>query len=350
MKQIYSDIIQFRGNHYDFGYEQGLRLKDSLTIENRNKQWKWKRPRFEIDVKEAKVQFKKYAPSIWEELNGLMDALKQPMETILRDYGGYRVEPVKSGCSIFAGEGYFIRNYDFHPKTYDGRYTFFQPKDKGYAIIGPSSRIVGRMDGMNEKGLVMGYNFVHRKNLGDGFVCHMIGRIILETCATVDEAVHLLQEIPHRQAFSYIVMDISGKTCVIEASPRDVTVRKAAVCTNHFEIMTHENRHYLQDSMERFTAIQQYSGSKPDALEAFRFFNDTDKGIFAKQYKSWAGTIHTSGYLPKEGKAWFALGGDQEPYEFHFRRWLRGEDITQEKLYGEVDTNLGFAHMDKNTR
>ena len=61
--------------------------------------------------------------------------------------------------------------------------------------IGPSQRGTGRMDGMNEKGLVIGYNFMNRKNPGDGFICCMIGRLIVESCANVGEAVAMLKEI-----------------------------------------------------------------------------------------------------------------------------------------------------------
>ncbi|WP_017185667.1 C45 family autoproteolytic acyltransferase/hydolase [Alkalibacillus haloalkaliphilus] len=346
MKQIYSEIIQFRGSHYDFGYEQGKQLKDTLTIQNRLKHWKIRRPRFSIDVYEAKDKFMQYAPNMWQELEGLREGLELPMEEVLRDFGGYRTEIKKFGCSIMTEEDYMIRNYDYQPQTYEGRYSLFQPNDGGYAVIGPTSRVTGRMDGMNEKGLVMAYNFTHRKSPKDGFVCYMIGRVILDTCANVDEAVRLLKDIPHRNAFSYILLDSSGQTYVVETSPRGVHVRQSNVCTNHFEHLTKENRHHLEDSYKRMDAINSQRKASMNANDAFRLMNDRDLGVFSDKYKSWAGTIHTSAYLPKQREAWFALGGDQEPVKFNFDAWLNGNDLSISKIEGEVSTDLPFAHMD----
>ncbi|WP_106494625.1 C45 family autoproteolytic acyltransferase/hydolase [Lentibacillus sp. Marseille-P4043] len=350
MKKIYSDIIQFRGTHRDFGYKQGMLLKDSLTIKNREKQWKIRRPRFTIDVTETKDKIEAFAPGVWDELLGLQDALEWEMKDVLQEFGGYRLEYVRSGCSIFTGADYMIRNYDYHPKTYEGRYMIFQPSDQGYAIIGPSQRITGRMDGMNEKGLVMGYNFMHRKKPGDGFICNMIGRMILESCATVDEAITMLKEIPHRHSFSYTVLDKSEETFVVEATPRSVEVRQSNVCTNHFELLKDENRHHLADSYKRMDAMQAQKDNIMDGYQAFRMLNDTDKGVFSKQYKNWSGTIHTAGYFPKQQKAWFALGGDREPFVFDFAKWLEGNNEKTTRILGEVDTDLPFVHMDENVR
>src|SRR5699024_1046770 len=141
------------------------------------------------------------------------------IEQTLQEFGGYRLEYVRSGCSILTGSDYMIRNYDYHPKTYEGRYMVFQPSDQGYAVIGPSQRITGRMDGMNEKGLVMGYNFMHRKKPGYGFICNMIGRMVLESCATVEEAIAMLKEIPHRHSFGYTILDKREETYIVEATP-----------------------------------------------------------------------------------------------------------------------------------
>lgn len=347
MKTIYSDIIQFRGSHYDFGYMQGMLLKDSLTVKNRENQWKIRRPRFQINAGEAKQAINSFAPGIWDELLGFQEALQWPLEKVLKEFGGYRVEIPRSGCSILTGKDYFIRNYDYHPKTYEGRFVFFQPSDKGYATAGPSQRITGRSDGINEKGLVMGYNFMNRKKPGDGFICGMIGRIVLETCAKVEEAAELLKEIPHRSSFSYVVCDRSGKTLVIEASPREVKIRESRSCTNHFEILKHENRGHLADSERRLAVLENHQEHLTEAREAFRLLNDTDKGVFSDLYASWAGTIHTAAYFPKELKAWFALGGDQTPAVLDFGNWLEGSGIPLERVTGKVNTDIPFVHMDE---
>lgn len=347
MQEIHSDIIQFRGSHYEFGVHQGEALRKSIVLDNRQKQWKAKRPRFEIDVTEAEQAICRFAPGIWDELMGLRDSLELPMEEVLRNFGGYRIDALPSGCSIVTGEDFMVRNYDFHPQTYEGRFSLFQPTDQGYAFIGPTSRVTGRMDGMNEKGLAMGYNFTHRKKPGDGFVCYMIGRIILETCATIEEAVSLVKEIPHRGSFSYVVTDISGKTSIIEASPRGVDVRNENACTNHFEIQSHENRNYLKDSYGRLETIQTQPEHTAHVEKAFRLFNGTGKGVFSELYKSWAGTIHTSAYLPRKMEVWFSLGGDQQPVVFNFDDWLNGAPLTVDKIHGTVNTKIGFAHLEK---
>ena len=239
-----------------------------------------------------------------------------------------------------------VRNYDYHPLTYDGRYSFFQPSDQGYAIAGPSSRVTGRMDGMNEKGLAMGYNFMQRRKPGNGFICPMIGRMILETCATLDDAIQLLKELPHRGSFSYVVLDQNEKTYVIEASPRAVEARPSNTCTNHFELLQHENRHHLDDSKRRMAIIEKEAEQSINAHDAFRLLNDKDKDVFSDLYKSWAGTIHTAAYFPKELKAWFALGGNQEPVVFDFSEWLKGADIETEQIHGELDTDIRLGNMD----
>lgn len=348
MNEVYSDIVQFTGNHYDFGYFQGELLKESPILFNREKQWASMRKRhFNIIEKEALDLFSKFLPGMLDELNGLADALNWTIEDVLRDFGGYYVEYEKSGCSILTGSDFLIRNYDSHPGYYEGRYTIFNPTDTGYAAIGPSMQITGRTDGMNEKGLVMGYNFINRVRSGNGFVCNMIGRIILETCANVDEAISLLKEIPHRTSFSYVLLDPSGKSFVVEASPRKVEARQSNISTNHFEVLTEENRYRMDDSLRRKKELERELSNDLDVFMAYQILNDKEKEIFSSKYDASAGTIHTSAYIPRERKALFAIGGNRMPVIFDFNRYLEGEKINIKRVKGILNYHTPFINIDR---
>lgn len=76
MKQYYSDVLQFKGSHYHFGYLQGELLKNSPMLFNREKQWATTRQHhFNINEQEAIQLFSKLIPSMLDELQGLVDAL-----------------------------------------------------------------------------------------------------------------------------------------------------------------------------------------------------------------------------------------------------------------------------------
>ena len=69
--------------------------------------------------------------------------------------------------------------------------------------------------------------------------------------------------------------------------------------------------------------------------------------MFSDLYSSWAGTIHTSAYLPREMEAWISLGGDREPVKIDFGNWLDGHDLAIDRITGSVDTDIPFVHMDE---
>lgn len=347
MKSYYSDVFQFRGTHYDFGYLQGQQLKNSPILPNREKQWRPREKRhFIVDPEISMNMLRQFAPQVLDEIQGLADALELNITDAFRKFGGYYLELTRSGCSIFTDNEFFVRNYDSHPRGYEGRYIFYQPTDRGYAFMGPTMQITGRIDGMNEKGLVIGYNFTHTKKSADGFLCSMIARLVLETCANTDEAVVLLKEIPHRHSFSYVVQDQRGIPYVIEASPRNVAVRQSNVCTNHFHMLHEENRYRQEESLQREQNIinKQQSISKP--YEAFKIMNSLNEGIASTKYDASAGTIHTSVYLPKELKAMFVIGLDRKPVIFDFNKWLQGENINITKIKGELDFDKPFVNME----
>lgn len=344
----YSDVLQYRGNHYDFGYFQGELLKDSPIIHNRKKQWGPKKDRhFIIDKERFEQVMNRFSPAILEEIHGLADALGMNLTEAYRLFGGYYREFVRSGCSIFTEPDFMVRNYDSHPVGYEGRYMFYQPTDQGYAVLGPTMQITGRIDGMNEKGLVLGYNFTHSKKSSDGFICNMIGRIVLENCSNVDESIDLLKEIPHRHSFSYVLLDPNGESFVVEASPREVVSRRSNVCTNHFHLLDEENRYRQEETRQREKTIQEQQKHSTNPMQAFRVMNDPKYDVFSKKYDASAGTIHTAAYFPKEMKAWFVIGPNRMPVIFDFNKWLQGNNVHVKRIKGELEYTKPFVSMEK---
>jgi len=63
-------------------------------------------------------------------------------------------------------------------------------------------------------------------------------RYVLDRCATVQEGVEVLREIPRHEAITFLLADPMGDMAVVEASPMKTAVRKSEgdfiVSTNHF--------------------------------------------------------------------------------------------------------------------
>src|SRR5699024_3809168 len=127
----------------------------------------------------------------------------------------------------------------------------------------------------------MAYNFTHRKQSVDGFLCNRIGRRFLVTCAYIEEEIKLLKNIPNRHSFSYILLDQSGESIVVEASTRNVIARKSNVCTNHFHILDEENRYRQDDSRRREIAMQKEQQFATNPYEAFQILNQPKHHIFS---------------------------------------------------------------------
>ena len=342
MQPVTSLVVQFRGSYYEFGRYQAAQILKTNYVKKRMAMRASIAQKFHADVAVVTGLLQQYAPHLVDELKGLADGLQLPYETIILYFGGYYANQ-KSGCSIVLQENFLVRNYDQEPSTYDGRYVLFQPNNGGYASIGPSMQIVGRTDGMNEHGLVIGYNFVNSRMHGDGFVCNMIARIVLESCKTTSDAIHLLQQIPHKHAFNYCVVDANGHKAVIEASSRHTAIRDAIVCANHFETLQAENRYTMADSLRRVEIMTDVAKDAPSVMEAYSLLNSSDAGIFAKKYSAWDGTIHTATYEPQKLFTAISFGSNRMPMPFNFKKWVQGENIPISKLKGVLQAKNPFA-------
>ena len=46
-------------------------------------------------------------------------------------------------------------------------------------------------------------------------------------------------------------MDKESNYAIVEVTPRSIDIRYEPICTNHFELLAHENRNYTKESKER---------------------------------------------------------------------------------------------------
>src|SRR5699024_10545482 len=110
MTEVYSDVIQFRGRHADFGHFQGKKLLSSPLLSNRKKQWEQhKEGQFIINTKTITELITRIAPGILDEIRGLAKALEMEWEEAIKLFSGYYLKYERSGCSVYADREYLVR-------------------------------------------------------------------------------------------------------------------------------------------------------------------------------------------------------------------------------------------------
>lgn len=324
MEQLNVRVVNLVGSSFELGLQQGEEIKTTAFI----KQLGFLE-HLSAHSNPAKAQdlLKTLSPNLLEELRGLAQALDMPLDTAIRFYSGYDVTFPAMGCTAFINDGYYVRNYDFSPEIYDARVVFSKPTD-GYASVGFSQQILGRLDGMNEKGLVVGLHFVNDGHRGEGFLATTIVRILLEQCACIEEAIQLLAKIPHGFCYNYSLTDLSGQAVIVEASPEKQCIRfeTPLICTNHFQTkdLQHKNRKDIQGSIQRKASLNKLVAEAVSPVAAYHYFNDDKSPLFFKDYQQYFGTLHTVVYSPKDLSVLVGIGENSEPTKVSFKKYLDG--------------------------
>jgi len=332
IQELVVNVLDLRGSFYQIGLKQGQEI---LNIT----------PQIMLDkdtINTAEYLLKKFSPHLLEELEGLAEGTGLPLTTVISTFSGYDVPFPNMGCSTLVKDSYYVRNYDFSPDLYDARLMFVQPAT-GFASVGFSQQIIGRLDGMNEKGLVIGLHFVNQEHKQPGFLATTIVRMVLDQCKTTSEAIDLLRKIPHGYCYNYSLTDIHGNSVIMEASPQhqEVSPSSSIACTNHFETNTLQckNQEYIQKSIERKRYLQTLI--KEDLLpeEVFYRFNHHHSPLFFQDYKDYFGTLHTVLYSPLDLSVMVSIGGKSNPLTFSFKEWLNGTLNLPSKITGILTHN-----------
>ena len=335
-EQLVVKIIQLEGSHYQFGLDQSKEVTTSPFRETMDILYQITTS---SNYRKAIEFLQDISPNLLAELEGLSKGLNMSLDATVKLFSGYDIEFPDMGCTTLAQEGYYVRNYDFNHSFYDARLVFTNPKN-GYGSVGFSQSLIGRLDGMNEKGLIVGLHFVNNKQKQEGFLATTIVRMLLEQCSTTEEAVKLIKDIPHGYCYNYSIMDREGRTVKIEASPQQQIeiISNPLICTNHFEqeSLKTENQNNISRSVNRKKYIQQLLKEKLTTLSAYYHFNNEHSPLFFSNYKEYFGTLHTVVYSPQELSIIIGIGENSEPLKLSLKEYLKGETKLPTQVKGVI--------------
>jgi len=201
-----------------------------------------------------------------------------------------------SGCSQLAwtkNETSLIRNYDYHPRFFDGkvfRSNYLKP------VIGMSDCTWGLLDGMNADGLAISLTFGGSKIVGNGFGIPIVVRYLLETCSTVKEAINRLKGIPVHMAYNLTLLDEDKNYITAYLAPdRLPEFVNEAFVTNHQGVVEWHEYAAFTRTVERKQYLEYCLGNTEGDLEDMtnHFLKEP---LYHSNYEKSFGTLYTACY------------------------------------------------------
>jgi predicted choloylglycine hydrolase len=229
-----------RGTYYEMGYRYGkrrVRKGFKMPISDKDEL---------AYASKSEPEIKRVFPEILQEIAGVADAFNTQYEQVaamLFNIGAYKAKPECSILACLSGSDVLVgRNYDFFYSFKKYNESYLTCPEKGYWSIGHTNILIGRDDGINEKGLAIAMTGVQprAKESPPGMTFVVAVRCVLDKCANVKEAIKVLSDIKHISANNFLVADREGNMAVVEASSEKVRTRRPQkgesflVCTNHF--------------------------------------------------------------------------------------------------------------------
>jgi predicted choloylglycine hydrolase len=337
MSEFSVDVIQLRDTSFNIGLKLGTHLHNTPQLHVFEST-----TRPEIDFTNLKSIFTTFAPHLQEELEGLAHGLEISTEKSAALFSGYDLPKTETmGCTALITKKYYVRNYDFTPDLYDGMFSLIQP-DGVFASAGYNLQVVGRHDGVNEKGVVAGLHFVSNEGYSKGISPWTAVRMVLDKCSSVDDAIHMLKELPHSACYNFSLGDKKGSMAVVEASPGKVAVRlgeSLLSCVNHFQdpALTDKNRSSIDCSVKRNSYLQEMGAGNFTHFDVFNDFKRKQSPLFFTDYEELFGTLHTFSYSFQNSRIMTAIAQSDQVLDIDFEEWVNGRDLKEQVLRGIVD-------------
>lgn len=248
-------------------------------------------------------QLKAHMPEILPTYDRLCE-LAGGEDLTARMMGLYRPPAYLTGCSQVVWPGkdpLLIRNYDYAPALCEG--VILRSAWNGRTVIAMLDCLWGALDGINDAGLAVSLTFGGRRVVGDGFGVPLILRYVLEFCDTTKQAEAALKRIPSHMAYNITAVDKTGRFITAYLAPdREPQVTQIPIAANHQGRIDWYNyaRATATVQRERFLFFRlREEGMTPEKLIDC-FFRSP---LYTRAYANGFGTIYTSVYRPREGRA-----------------------------------------------
>ncbi len=242
---------RFKGTYFDVGKQKGL-----IYASNGLRTTVFPPVRRNLLREQIEI-YQQYYPALIEEINGIAEGGKFNQEVALNYFLTSHVETTHpQGCTIF---GVNNRNGIFIGRNYDWRFAAnklatlyvvdIKGKKKYVAVTDmwiPSTGRINRRfltfneeDIVNEDGLFMGMTYAYHLQRGLGICNSHAIKFVAENCATVEDALKFLKDVPISSPKNFVLADATGEMVVFEhaSGRKSHVVRPVDDClvkTNHY--------------------------------------------------------------------------------------------------------------------
>ncbi|MEM7734866.1 MAG: C45 family peptidase [Deinococcota bacterium] len=269
---------RLRGNHYDMGHHYGALLhKNGFRVS----QLPQVDEQYRSFITSSEAVVNEVYPEICQEVRGFAEGCEADYLELMGFLLTIGVSQPAPHCSCFAAQTdsgvIFGRNHDYFKQTKAFTESSLIVPDGFHAFVGQGDTFVGREDGVNVRGLAVGYTFVYSQAVQPGINFLLVIRGLLERCQTVSEAITWLESLPLSTTQNFVLADASGDMAVVEATPGQIVVRRPeegtsfVVATNNFQTPSMRSRQHNEDrnwyqAETRYDGICQVLAGQADNL------------------------------------------------------------------------------------
>jgi predicted choloylglycine hydrolase len=321
-------FIPLAGTSYQIGQQQAVFLQNTPG---------WREfftsiPQDWVDANyaEAAELYRQFCPGLLEEMQGIADGLRVHPGQLVYHLHTY-LKPAH--CSHFAllpeitecGRLLVGRNYDFGPEAEDKRLCLTRPQGK-HSHLAFSSLLLGRADGMNDRGLVVtmsaggipvGTQPGMTPPVRKGLQFWAVVRSLLENCGDVNEALGWLRQIPCGGNPILILADKKGQAAKAEIHGDELAVEYADpfICAaNHYTSaeLAQYSHPILRNSLAReqlmIDLVTRHTPSITHEQIRALLSGDYPQGLCNHFYKEYFGTMYSLIADPMNGSIEICFG------------------------------------------